>query len=312
MNKDLPKVSLRSGYSDRNHIKVINTDIQYDDFDLRTRNAIINLSNRLYEIRTSNPFISVACESDFLMNFLSNVYNCIIPINVIPSVEDFFNNYYNRTILCDDVDSVLTVIEFFCNEIGGEYGFRDTGELLSDKPSPDETVYIPQKYFNALFEREFVGYRFVNKQLISITNKQEIGAIGEAIKSPYEYVNQHLNKAMVLLSDRQHPDYANSIKESITAVETLAEIITNADKKQATLGKMFGKIEDKGVRIHPVLKEEFNKLYGYTSSANGIRHAGNLDSAEATFEEAKYMLVSCSAFINYLIGVSSKFTTGEY
>lgn len=51
------------------------------------------------------------------------------------------------------------------------------------------------------------------------------------------------------------------------------------------------------------MKSAFEKLYGYTSDANGIRHAGNIGGNSSTFEEAKFMLVSCSAFINYLIGV---------
>lgn len=48
-----------------------------------------------------------------------------------------------------------------------------------------------------------------------------------------------------------------------------------------------------------------NSLYGYISDANGIRHAGNIGGPSSTFEEAKFMLVSCSAFVNYLIAVSA-------
>jgi len=44
------------------------------------------------------------------------------------------------------------------------------------------------------------------------------------------------------------------------------------------------------------------KLYSWTSSADGIRHGVTGEK----FEEAKYMLVSCSAFINYLIGKQIK------
>lgn len=40
---------------------------------------------------------------------------------------------------------------------------------------------------------------------------------------------------------------------------------------------------------------------GYTSDEGGIRHAEGLFESNVTFEEAKYMLVSCCAFVNYLI-----------
>lgn len=46
-------------------------------------------------------------------------------------------------------------------------------------------------------------------------------------------------------------------------------------------------------------------MYGYTSDTDGIRHDFGNDS-QVYFEEAKYMLVSCSAFMNYLIGISTK------
>ncbi len=52
-------------------------------------------------------------------------------------------------------------------------------------------------------------------------------------------------------------------------------------------------------------KEAFNKLYGYTSDKSGIRHNGGVDE-NTTFEEAQYMLVSCSAFLNYLICIYEK------
>jgi len=42
------------------------------------------------------------------------------------------------------------------------------------------------------------------------------------------------------------------------------------------------------------------KLYGYTSDEDGIRHA-ILNDPELGFAEAKFMVVSCSAFVNYLI-----------
>ena len=52
--------------------------------------------------------------------------------------------------------------------------------------------------------------------------------------------------------------------------------------------------------IHGALKSGFKCLYGYSSDEDGIRHA-ILEQPSVGFAEAKYMLVSCSAFVNYLI-----------
>ena len=108
---------------------------------------------------------------------------------------------------------------------------------------------------------------------------------------------------MNLLYDREQPDYENSVKESILAVESICNIIMGTDN--AELGKALKKLEDIGIKIHSALREGFIKLYGYTSDKNGIRHCGGIDS-KTTFEEAQYMLVSCSAFVNYLIENNTK------
>ena len=142
-------------------------------------------------------------------------------------------------------------------------------------------------------------YRFVDGLITPITNDIEIDAINEAIATKYDVVNGHIHKAIKLLSDREHPDYENSIKESITAVEAMCEIILG--QKKATLGEALKHIENAGVPIHGALRSAFGILYGYTSDANGIRHAGDIGGAGATFAEAKYLLVSCSGFVNYLI-----------
>lgn len=129
--------------------------------------------------------------------------------------------------------------------------------------------------------------------------------IKQALENPYSSVYDHLSKANKLIADRSKPDYENSIKESISAVEALCKILTGITGKESCLGKMLKKLEEKGIVIHPGLKAAFNSLYGYTSDANGIRHAGNIGGPASTFEEAKFMLVSCSAFVNYLIAVSA-------
>jgi len=148
-------------------------------------------------------------------------------------------------------------------------------------------------------ERENSGYRFVDGKIIEISSSDEVDEIESAIarSTPYYGVKQHLSSAIKLLSDKEKPDYRNSIKESISAVESLCKTVCKVEK--ATLGSALKIMEKKGV-LHPALKTAFSSLYGYTNDADGIRHAlmkeSNLSSADARF-----MLISCSAFINYVI-----------
>lgn len=157
--------------------------------------------------------------------------------------------------------------------------------------------------FNYLFKQEYVGYRFIGGLISPISNEIEMDTIQESLDSEYSAVTSHITKAHSLLANREHPDYENSIKESISSVEAMCEIVTGVRGKEATLGNMLKKLEQKGVVIHSALKSAFNILYGYTSDANGIRHAGDIGGKASTFEEAKFMLISCCAFINYLKGI---------
>jgi hypothetical protein len=99
---------------------------------------------------------------------------------------------------------------------------------------------------------------------LPISNEEELETVNEATTSPYAPVNKHIQKAISLFKN-DPADYANSIKESISAVEALCQIII--EDENATLGKAIKKLKEKGVIIPPVLEEAFNKLYGYTSNA---------------------------------------------
>ncbi len=78
----------------------------------------------------------------------------------------------------------------------------------------------------------------------------------------------------------------------------MCKIITGDEK--ATLSTALRRLEGSGIRIHSGLRQSFDKLYVYTGDAHGIGHA-LLDESTLDFDDAKFMLVSCSAFVNYLV-----------
>lgn len=159
--------------------------------------------------------------------------------------------------------------------------------------------------FNSILEQEKSGYRLIDGLISPIVSDVEMMSIEEASNTKFHPVNIHLQKALQLYSDRENPDYENSIKESISAVEAMCCIITGMTGASATLGVALKKLEDSGVAIHGAMRSAFSQLYGYASDSDGIRHGG-IDFKNAPSEDAKYMLVSCSAFINYLIEKYSK------
>lgn len=278
-------------------------EMQYDDFDSRTRTLI---SNKLYEIL------------EFYMDGKSSLC-CSGHIGSSDTLKERFCKA-----LLSDVFNQSTVLEY-----GDSFDWRRVfkriqmvirnapfNEVLDvlwyindwvEKSYYSYTTYFSEE-FNKLFETEYVGYRFVDGKIVAITDKCEIEEIEQACNVPYSGCKAHIEKAVGFLADREHKDYKNCIKESISAVESICQIIVGDDK--ATLGEAIAKLKDNGINIHQALGKAFSKLFGYTSDEGGIRHAEGLFVSEVSFDEAKFMLVSCSAFVNYLIAEYSKITKG--
>lgn len=154
------------------------------------------------------------------------------------------------------------------------------------------------KLCNKILEREMSAYRFVGGIISQITEQVEVTEIEQAIVDSASPIRTHLKRSLELLSDRESPDYRNSIKESISSVESLVLLTTGSDK--SSLGQLLGKLET-DISLHPALKNAFSNLYGYTSDENGIRHAIT-ESENTDFNDAKFMLVVCCAFINFVNG----------
>ena len=173
-------------------------------------------------------------------------------------------------------------------------------DCIKDKSHINNQAYLNFiSNINSDFERLNFAYRIVDNKIVEITSEEEIVAIEEALVNNEDNVKSHLSKALELYSLRPEGDYSNSIKESISAVEAYCREKTG----KSTLGKALDALEKVGVIIPKSLKDAFEELYIYTNQpTTGIRHA--LMDSEGTYvpkaEEALFMLVACSAFINYL------------
>jgi len=210
----------------------------------------------------------------------------------------------------DSYDENLKIIrkKFFEYEWFDLYDFLEFNASWQVQRIANINLFQFTEECNRIFEREFAGYRFIENMIVPISNKIEVDEINEAInvgnsffQSKYKGVNVHLKDALSKMSDKKYPDYRNSIKESISAVEALCRHMTNEN----TLGEALKKLEKDGLTLNSQFKAGIEKLYAYTNNKEtGIRHA-LLDSPNLpTFDEAKFMLVTCSAFINFLISKS--------
>lgn len=299
------KVQIRNGFSDRNKIDKLNTIIQTDSFDERTR---IQLYNYFVYIIEDDRHYAIDREN-FYLDVLDNVYCEIIDNYDEYSISEYMENcleYIKNTFLRDSYDAVLSLVEYLANKIDSDIPTL-ARRVNYDTNGIGSPVHI-QDEVNELFEKECVGYRFIGENIVAITDKIEIKEIEESLQSNYNGCREHIKKAVGFLANREQKDYKNCIKESISAVESICCII--ADKKNATLGEALKILESK-CNLKGHLKSAFEKLYTYTNNdKGGIRHAEGLFVSNVSFEEAKFMLVSCSAFVNYLIAEYGKIKKG--
>lgn len=277
------------GFAERNGFALEKT-IQIEDMDRALRNRLYNAVHKFLE---SSPFIND--ELKYVVDKLG--------YRVEATAQK--NWHWIDTLLQRAISDIPWYMPYEIIELFFEAKRNSCSRCEYDcyeRGSCDEIVWFKgvTAELNKIMEQEKSGYRFLNDKFINITSEEELAEISQATDSPYESVSTHFRKALTLYSDRKNPDYENSIKESISAVEAMCCIITGATGSQATLGNTLKKLEANGVMIHSAMKAGFEKMYGYTSDADGIRHGG-IDFTNAPAEDAKYMLISCSAFVNYLV-----------
>lgn len=173
---------------------------------------------------------------------------------------------------------------------GEWYVVYDLVEYISLN-APDEIAETFREAITEDLERYNAGYRLLGGELVPISSTVELEEITAAIEAAGSTgAAAHLKKAVTFLSDREAPDYANSIKESISAVESVAREMTGAQ----TLGAALSKIaQSEALELHPAQIEAWKSMYKVTNDTPGIRHGGD---SVATIDQAyaRYFLVASS------------------
>jgi hypothetical protein len=198
---------------------------------------------------------------------------------------------------------------FFAAQFYQVYSFLEfCGKLEIDcfarKPRKDYWTLC-----NFVLERERSAFRFSGDTLVKISEQQHLEEIASAISQDRSSgLREHVRKAAELYSKVPDPDYRNSIKESISAVEATVAFVVGR-KTNGIAKPLKGIAEQYG--IHHALRDGFEKLYAWTSDDSGIRHRLMANST-VTQDEARYMLVSCSAFSNYLMALHARYGAASF
>jgi hypothetical protein len=271
-------------FSQRQGLKPIKSVIQIESMDEDLRNGIWNALSVYYwkNVKVS-PYLYLGQSDPQMFQLLRAMWldHFKAPVDTLPTTWEPVYDILRKHFFSSSWNGVYDFIEFVASNYPEEY--RNSKF---------------KAYCNHILEREVSAFRFVGNEIAQITAQHEIVEIEGAMQAAdvMRPVAVHMKAALELFADRKSPDYRNSIKESISAVEAACRILTG--NNSPTLGDALKQLKAKAA-LHPALEKAFLSMYGYTSDAEGIRHA-LMDEPTLESEDAKFMLVSCSAFVNYL------------
>lgn len=178
------------------------------------------------------------------------------------------------------------------------------GKLLREKEDEipfgvDRDFKQYQKKVNELFLEDGIGWSLnegseLHRQ-VHATVAKRIQATKQLLTDKFQGARVHYHKAQSYLY--QHPiDEANSIKEIVSAIESVARVIV---PKASTLGEAIKSLKN-DPRYSAHLIEALARIYSYSNATPLIRH-GHTSTGTPKLNEAELVLLCGVGYIKYLI-----------
>ncbi len=279
-------------FSERMGLKPPPTDLSIEEFPDRLRNQLwnalrIDIFNDAqiadpytYQISDLLGSVYIAIWCDYLGNDIDRIYTD--PSSSREHIKGIFWNA-NYAVFYDLIEVIFSLFD-----IQGASNYLNEDQLRNS--------------LNEVLESNRAAVRIVHRQVLPITNSEERGEVEVAMmQAHFSSASTHLKTAASKYSS-QNPDYRNSVKESISAVESAIAEATGRNAPDSD--RPFRELKEQ-YEMHPAFADGFKKLFAWTSDENGIRHALMEGARDITQAEARLMLICASAFVNYLITLRS-------
>ena len=184
--KDILPIAIRNSFSDRNNIDKLSEEIQLQKLDDRTRIGILNLWSEVYQDVKWHSTLNDTNRKDILRLIIIGVYNQPSPTwSVVKEITVV--NEVQKSIRLDTYNKVFDLLEFTIDLFHSlkldstyRYGYQNN-------------TYFSR--FNRLFEREYVGYRFIDNKISPISDIVEVESINDTLVDSYNTVREHILKA---------------------------------------------------------------------------------------------------------------------
>lgn len=269
-------------FSKRHGYEPLPEPMRLEELSGNLRREIFNEVRRLFLRKQNNWGYFLEDEARFIERVFGRFFE---------QTEDQIGNRYedamdrtNRIIFKCEFHKVLEFLEIMINDGHDTIHFLDRISELFEQHGA--------AYWLDTSQRPYHFFPRATKEQGDTTRK----AIETLRDENMPGVSTHLRQAAEHINARQ---YADSIADSIHAVESVARVID--PKANKTLVPALNSLERVGLLKHPALKKAFNKLYGYTSDEQGIRHAlTDQSAADVGLDEAMFMFGACASFAAYL------------
>ena len=170
-------------------------------------------------------------------------------------------------------------------------------ELIKTENSAWTLLSITSAGIVLVEDREELDRRLPVKYDIPELTKKLVDSAEELLTPQYAAPLGQFKKAKAFLYNEQPPDYLNSIKEAVGAVEGLAR--TLCDQPKATLSELIPVLK-KSHLSHPAMAQIVASIYAVRGDEPGIGH-GAANQSSFGYADAEFILNVSASVIIYLI-----------
>lgn len=275
-----------------------------DDFPNTARNALNHLLHDLVDREYIDGWIDIDKEARRIAREKPLIYDRQVVASIKEariSTENIVQSLSWEKVFdfCERLYSHLASDVRFWDGYANDWEVRTTREEVQN--------YLTDE-LQRIFLEENLSYSFIQGEVRrrgrSHTKKQ-ISKAEPTLGDPrLDSARKHYAKALAYFEHPSKPDFENSVKEAVCAVEAAARHLFPQTKAK-TLGKVINRIKgtEEGQLPKP-LADTITGLYAYRNAGDGVSHGG-ADGGKATRHIAEYALSIAASQIILLHEVAS-------
>jgi hypothetical protein len=203
---------------------------------------------------------------------------------------------------------VYDFCERLYSHLANETGYEDSyGNYTIQVAREDSKSYIAAEV-QRLFLEESLAYEFTDGAVRRRGRKHtvELAAKSQVVLGDPHLSNarRHFDKSLQFFRHPSRPDYENSVKEAVCAVEAAGKSLFPV-AKAATLGDLIKWLSaGTEVSVPKAVCQTLTGVYAFRNGGDGIAHGG-AEGGKATREVTEYILALCASQIIYFVDLAS-------